>query len=447
MAEPDAQSERHTEAQAVSIDRDRIGVVLCSCGGSISSVIDFEQVLREMEPLPNIYSVLQVAQACSEEGAQQITARVAESKLGQVVLAACRCCNLEQICFSCTDRRVRCQHQLQDNLISSHSIPMEFVNIREQCAWVHKDDPAGATLKAIEIITAGVARAKGLTPTTREERHLESGVLILGAELCGLAAASALASQGYSVSIVSGPETQKAVKKLSKYEEAKSNLVKQLEEQSIHAMPWPQGLELEGVPGDFEAVLRYPSQTNHIKAGAVILSLEDMDEALTANNAIPKGSLLGRIMGRKRWPCGTVEIDSDLLREFTLKETAGIFVVSPDKREPPEHQVIKGTAAAARAAAYLAQGILSPRTSAITIDSKLCRGCGDCAAICPYIEMRIDSNGTACAHIDQALCLGCGACIARCPTGAIAQAVQSDRQITSTLEALLGTTYSTSGVR
>jgi len=213
-------------------------------------------------------------------------------------------------------------------------------------------------------------------------------------------------------------------------------------------MPWPQDLELEGLAGDFEAVLKYREQTNHIRAGAVILDLGEIDEeTLPANNAIPKGSLLSRIITRKKCSMGTADTDSALFREFTLKETAGIFTVSSDKAEPPGEQVIKGTATAARAAAYLAQGILSPRATAITIDSRLCRGCGDCAAICPYIEMRIESNGTACAHVDQALCLGCGACIARCPTGAIAQPVQSDKQITSTLEALLGTTYSPSGVR
>jgi len=451
-AEPDAASESETqperpplEAATVSADRGRIGLVLCSCGSSISSVIDFEQVLREVELLPNIYSVQEVAQACSAEGAQQIAAKAAESKLGQVVLAACRCCNLDQICFSCTDRRVRCQHYLEDSLISG--IPVEFVNIREQCAWVHKDDPAGATRKAVEIIVAGVARAKGLTPASKEERHLESSVLVLGAGLSGLAAASALASQGYSVALVSGPEPEKAAKKRSKYQDRKASLLKQLEEQSIHVMPWPQDLKLEGLAGDFEAVLSYPSQANHIKAGAVILDPGEIGEETLPANTIPKGSLLSRIIDRKRCSMGTTNTDSALFREFTIKETAGIFIVSSDKAEPPEEQVIKGTAAAARAAAYLAQGILSPRATAITIDSKLCRGCGDCAAICPYIEMRVESSGTACAHVDQALCLGCGACIARCPTGAIAQPVQSDKQITSTLEALLGTTYSASGAR
>jgi len=441
----DAQAERETtEAAPGNPDRGRIGLVLCSCGGSISSAIDFEQVLREIELLPNIYSVQEVAQACSEEGAQQIAAKAAESKLGQVVLAACRCCNLEQICFSCTDRRVRCQHHLNDSLISSYGIPVEFVNIREQCAWVHKDDPAGATRKAIEIITAGVGRAKGIVPSAREERPLESSALILGTGLSGLAAASALVSQGYSVALVSGPETEKASKKHAKYPDKKSSLMQQLEEHSINIMSWPQELKLEGSAGDFEAVLKYPAQTDRVRAGAVILDLGELAaETPAVNDAIPEDSLLGRILTQERCPTGT---DSALFREFSIKETAGIFAVSSDKAEPPEEQVVKGTAAAARAAAYLAQGILSPRATAITIDSKLCRGCGDCAAVCPYIEMVIDSNGAACAHVDRALCLGCGACIARCPTGAISQPAQSDKQITSTLEALLGTTYSASGV-
>ncbi len=475
QAKPNARSKSDTESKclpleavAVGADRGRIGLALCSCGGSISSVIDFEQVLGKKELLSNICNVQVIAQACSTEGAQQIAAKAAGAKLGRVVLAACRCCNLDQICFSCSDRRVRCQHQLKDSLVSG--IPVEFVNIREQCAWVHKDDPAGATRKAVEIILAGIARAKGLIPAAREERRLEKSVLVLGAGLSGLAAASALVVQGYSVALVSGPKPETDAKKHSQYQDRKAGLVRQLEQQAIRIMPWPQGLELEGGAGDFEAVLKYREQTNHIRAGAVILDPGEIaEETLPANNAIREGSLLSRILTRKKCSRGTTDPDSALFREFTIKETAGIFIVSSDKAELLEEQilkgsalfkefpiketadifegqVLKGTAAAARAAAYLAQGSLSPRATAITIDSKRCRGCGDCAAICPYIEMRVESNGTACAHVDRALCLGCGACLARCPTGAIAQPVQSDKQITSTLEALLGTTYSTSGV-
>ena len=102
-------------------------------------------------------------------------------------------------------------------------------------------------------------------------------------------------------------------------------------------MPWPQGLEIEGVPGNFEAVLRHASQIDHIKAGAVILALGDVDEeALTANSAIPVGSLLSRILSRERWQSGKAEIGSALLTGFSIKETAGIFTISSDTAESPE---------------------------------------------------------------------------------------------------------------
>ena len=76
------------------------------------------------------------------------TASVAEQNLNRVVLAACSCCAVDQVCYSCTYQRVRCK----DNLLGRHFDPgnplFEFVNIREQCAWIHEGDPQGATATA-----------------------------------------------------------------------------------------------------------------------------------------------------------------------------------------------------------------------------------------------------------------------------------------------------------
>jgi heterodisulfide reductase subunit A-like polyferredoxin len=171
----------------------------------------------------------------------------------------------------------------------------------------------------------------------------------------------------------------------------------------------------------------------------VILDLGELaGEVPCEASAISRESRLGRILARKSGSGAAADAHSAVLRQFAIKETDGIFIISPDGGGLPEEQLLKGAAAAARASAYLYQGILIPRAIAVSIDSKLCRGCGDCAVICPFIEMRERSSGVACAYIDQALCLGCGACIAHCPTGAITQPLQSDEQISSTLEALLG---------
>ncbi len=122
-----------------------------------------------------------------------------KEKIAHVVLAACRCCNLEQICFSCTDRRVMCQNNLSIDL--PQGVNIEFANIREQCAWIHKDDPEGATAKAIELISTGVVRAQKLMPAIYEARPVTNSVLIIGTGLSSLAAARNLAAQGYSMTL------------------------------------------------------------------------------------------------------------------------------------------------------------------------------------------------------------------------------------------------------
>lgn len=421
----------------------RIGVVLCRCGGSISSVIDFAEVSRRMLTAPSVWSVQEISQACTEEGALQIASLVGEGQLDQldrVVLAACRCCNERQICFSCTDRRVMCWQHLEQKLPLPFDTALEFVNIREQCAWVHKDDPVNATNKAVELISAGVAQDRAPLLAVHEPRHLGKSALVVGAELCGLAAADGLAAQGYPVTIISSFDGERSDNQQDAgYLERRGDLLKHLEYMQTRVSPWPNGLELNGSPGNYEVVLKYESETRHIDAGAIILNLGEGlgTEEHPAISAIPTQNLLRRILNHRKRCRIPEDRDSQSIRDITIGETAGIFVVPSDPVGSPDAQIMRGAAVAARVWTYLAQGTVSPRGVAVSIDRKLCRGCGGCAAICPFIEMNSTDNDTVFAYIDKALCLGCGACIARCPTGAISQPLRGDEEIMSMLDGLL----------
>ncbi|MCP4516508.1 MAG: hydrogenase iron-sulfur subunit [Delftia sp.] len=66
------------------------------------------------------------------------------------------------MCHSCTTQRTRCKEQLGvwDDL---KGLPLQYVNVREQCAFVHRDDPAAATLKAGDLVAASIA-AQSLIP-------------------------------------------------------------------------------------------------------------------------------------------------------------------------------------------------------------------------------------------------------------------------------------------
>jgi NADPH-dependent glutamate synthase beta subunit-like oxidoreductase/coenzyme F420-reducing hydrogenase delta subunit/ferredoxin len=140
-----------------------LAVFLCRCGGEIERVVDLDAVESRVGALPGVGLVERIDFACHPEGNAAIRAALSAHDLPGGVLAACSCCALDQVCYSCTTQRTRCKEQLGvwDDL---NGLPLQFVNVREQCAFVHRDDPAAATLKAGDLIAASLA-AQSLLPT------------------------------------------------------------------------------------------------------------------------------------------------------------------------------------------------------------------------------------------------------------------------------------------
>ena len=315
---------------------------------------------------------------------------------------------------------------------------MEFVNIREQCAWVHNDNPAGATRKAIEIVGSGIARVQGIPQLFLSGHPIAEGVLVISTGLSGLATAANLASLAYPVTIIHGSELKnKKGKKPAEYLEQEAGLLKKLADVGASIVQWPKTLEFDGIPGSYKATIESTSEEVDVEAGAVIVDSGALDKMLAQADSAFKSSLVGRILSWNTQP-DSQEILGFALREFAIGDSAGIFIVSLGASESPERQAIMGQAMAARVSSYLSQGIIRPPITAVDIDRRLCRGCGDCTVVCPYIEMKVGDMGTAYAYVDPMLCLGCGACLTSCPTGAITQFVQNDSSIISTLEAMLG---------
>jgi NADPH-dependent glutamate synthase beta subunit-like oxidoreductase/coenzyme F420-reducing hydrogenase delta subunit/NAD-dependent dihydropyrimidine dehydrogenase PreA subunit len=133
----------------------KIGVFLCRCGGEIERSVDLSDVGERVERLPGAFLAGIVDFACHADGAEIIRAAMAEKAPDGAVLAACSCCALDQICASCTTQRIRCKERL-GVWSETADIPMSYVNVREQCAFVHANDPMGATAKVGDMIAAGV---------------------------------------------------------------------------------------------------------------------------------------------------------------------------------------------------------------------------------------------------------------------------------------------------
>jgi NADPH-dependent glutamate synthase beta subunit-like oxidoreductase/coenzyme F420-reducing hydrogenase delta subunit/Pyruvate/2-oxoacid:ferredoxin oxidoreductase delta subunit len=131
-----------------------LGVFFCRCGGEITRVVDFPAVMARVAGLPGVAYVTELDFACHPEGSAAVRAAMADNDLCGGVLAACSCCALDQICYSCTTQRTRCKEHL--GVWDDLSLPFEFVNVREHCAFVHGEDPGAATRKAGDMVAASV---------------------------------------------------------------------------------------------------------------------------------------------------------------------------------------------------------------------------------------------------------------------------------------------------
>ena len=355
---------------SVSSVSSEVAVFLCCCGDEISDVVDLAVVGEALEHLPGVALVQEVSFACHEAGAQAIERAIAEGGLGYIVLAACSCCSLDQICYSCTSQRMRCKGNLLRNP------RLEFVNIREQCAFVHRDDPAAATAKAMGLVAAAVARARLAEPWLEKAIAVETTALIVGRGPGAEASAEALTGLGFNVV--------------------------RAEAEAIE--------RIRGGAGDFAVTV----QSKALTAGAIIMAVESEEERARLVAAFGSESLFQV---------------RDLLWAPVESRIHGIFLAD---------SAMAGWAATARAVSLLSQGWVHIQPNVARVDATRCRGCGDCVAVCGFGALRlVGEEGLIVARVSEALCQGCGTCLAHCPTGAIVAGTSSDRQIEAMLEAML----------
>jgi NADPH-dependent glutamate synthase beta subunit-like oxidoreductase/NAD-dependent dihydropyrimidine dehydrogenase PreA subunit len=410
-----------------------LSVFLCACGDANSTILDFNQLEAAAAVLPGVAGVHRILQSCTPEGAAEIKAALVRDRAQQAVLAACRCCGWDQVCFSCSDRQVMCRQNLNLALPSEASV--EYVNIREMCAWLYRDDPAGATRNALQLITAGVRQARQIRVPAAGCGAASQRALIISGSLAGLSAAAGLSGLGWGVTLISSLD-ELYLKGLPPGSQAAADeYLKKLNGPGEDMQPWPQSLVLNGTPGRYEEVVKNGGQTQTIEAGVVIVDLAAIP--LKQLNWLADSHLLGMIIRRRHTDYKDPAQDIKRMYQYSIGETAGMIFLGLSRENDWSRQISAGEAAAARAAVILARDAHLPRGSAVIINRNLCRGCGDCAAVCSLIEVKAAAQGLCCAEVDPAICLGCGACVGVCPTGAIKQPAQSEADIEASLEAVL----------
>jgi heterodisulfide reductase subunit A-like polyferredoxin len=168
----------------------RIGVFVCHCGHNISSVVDVERLVGKTAAILGVIHVEANMYTCSESNQQHIKEMIKTHRLNRLVIASC---------WSRT-HEVLFQETLRENGLNPYLLTM--TNIRDQCSWVHREDPAAATIKAFDLVSMAVARARHLKALRNGEVPVTASALILGGGLAGMVAALNIAGQGYKVHLV-----------------------------------------------------------------------------------------------------------------------------------------------------------------------------------------------------------------------------------------------------
>lgn len=168
----------------------RIGVFICNCGINIGGYVDVQQVVLYTRTLPNVIYTEENLYTCSEDSQLRIIEMIKEHKLNRVVVASCTPRTHEAL-FRDTIREAGLNPYL-----------FEMANIRDQCSWIHMNEPKGATEKAKDLVEMAVAKAALLTPLKRVEIDVIQKALVIGGGIAGMISSLSLARQGFEVYLV-----------------------------------------------------------------------------------------------------------------------------------------------------------------------------------------------------------------------------------------------------
>jgi len=258
----------YPEERDVSGEEPRIGAFICRCGTNIARVVGVDDVVEYARSLPGVVYAEENLYTCSTDTQQRIIDTIREHNLNRVVVASCTPRTHEPLF----------QDTLREAKLNKHLF--EMANIRDQCSWVHFNEPAAATFKAKDLVRMAVARAATLKPFEDVLLDVDQRAIVLGGGVAGLTAALSLAEQDFEVSLVEreselGGIARQILHTLDGADPQAhlDQLIQQVKEHPLVRLYTDATLEdFSGHVGKFSATLRQGNRMVTIGGGAVIVA-------------------------------------------------------------------------------------------------------------------------------------------------------------------------------
>jgi heterodisulfide reductase subunit A len=173
----------------------RIGVFVCHCGINIGGFVDVPEVTRYAKTLPNVVMSDRNLYTCSADTQSIIKEKVQDFNLNRVIVASCTPRTHEPL-FQETIREAGLNRYL-----------FQMANIRDQCSWVHMNEPEAATEKAKDLVRMAVNKARNIEPIERIKLKVTPNTLVIGGGISGMTAALNFANQEFETFLVEKEST------------------------------------------------------------------------------------------------------------------------------------------------------------------------------------------------------------------------------------------------
>ena len=253
------------EMDVTKADEPRIGVFICRCGINIGATVDVPAVVEYAKTLPNVVFASENMYTCSGDTQTKIKDVIKEHKLNRILVASCTPRTHEPL-FRSTVREAGLNPYL-----------LEMANIRDQCSWVHMNEPQKATMKAKILVRMAVAKsrlAEALPTSTFSVNHT---ALVIGGGLSGMTAALEIASQDFKVELIEKEfELGGNLKRVFVEQDEKTGfqfvselILKIGQNRNINVHLGTKIEKISGFVGNFEV----DTNKGHIKAGAIIVAI------------------------------------------------------------------------------------------------------------------------------------------------------------------------------
>ncbi len=385
----------------------RVGTVVCRCGGGISDYVDVQRVAGRLGEIEPVVFTGTVDYACSAEGIEIMKSIVQSEGLDSLLLAACSCCSLEQICSNCSHQRIRQKEAIFSN-VGLPSRQVELVNIREHSAWVHAEDREAATDKAFHIARAGVAGMLGRNiADERGTREIGKRVTVIGDGTVALSCTNTLVSLGFDAVLL---RTGKVTGNTN------GDLVR---DWSIAPEKIFENVVISDIDG-------------RIGEFSVRFIAEGVEHVATCDFVVQAGddsSPGGKRDGSNRF---------SILEPFSERKR-GIFRATGKGGKDESWNLMVGKAVAMQVCVERGSGIIAETSWAPFVNTYWCRGCGTCVEVCPFdaCELVDSDRSVRVSQVDALSCRGCELCVLHCPTGSMQSGYFDERNMDRLLEAMM----------